>query len=81
MSISSALLTTGAGDPQSGRIVDCGIIEREVLELLHSYDASEKELRDEEKGQGETYIIESTEMMEFYFIWPIPLIFDEFIID
>jgi len=56
----------------SGRIVDCGIIEREVLELLHSNDASEK---------GETHIIESTELMEFYFIWPIPLIFDELIID
>ena len=65
----------------SCRIVDCGIIEREVLELLHSNDASEKERQDEEKGQGETHIIESTEKMEFYFIWPIPLIFDEFTMD
>ena len=80
MSIFSALLTMGAGDRQSGRIVDCGIIEREVLELLHSYDASEKELRDEEKGQGETQIIESTEYVELYVIWPIPLVFDEFTI-
>jgi len=56
----------------SCRIVDCGIIEREVLELLHSNDASEK---------GATHIIESTEKMEFYFIWPIPLIFDEFTMD
>jgi hypothetical protein len=81
MSISSALLTTGAGDPQSGRIVDCGIIEREVLELLHSYNASEKDLLDEEKGQGETLIIESNEYVELYFIWPIPLVFEEFAMD
>jgi hypothetical protein len=81
MNISSALLKSVAGDPQSGRIVDCGIIEREVLELLHSYDASEKELRDEEKSQGETLIIESTEYIELYFIWPIPLVFDEFTTD
>jgi hypothetical protein len=56
----------------SGRIVDCGIIEREVLELLHSNDASEK---------GATHVIESTEQTEFYYIWPIPLIFDEFTVD
>ena len=54
----------------SGRVVDCGIIERELLELLRSNDASEK-----------THIIESAELMELYFIWPIPLIFDELIID
>ena len=54
----------------TGRIVDCGIIEREVLELLHSNDASEK-----------TYIIESMELMQFYFIWPIPLVFDELTVD
>jgi hypothetical protein len=51
-------------------IVDCGIIEREVLELLHSSEAS-----------GKTHIIESAELMELYFIWPIPLIFDEFTMD
>jgi hypothetical protein len=56
----------------SGRIVDCGIIEREVLDLLHSNNASEK---------GATHIIESAEQMEFYFVWPIPLVFDELIID
>ena len=54
----------------TGRIVDCGIIERELLELLRSNDASEK-----------TQIIESTELMQFYFIWPIPLVFDEFTVD
>ena len=54
----------------TGRIVDCGIIEREVLELLHSNDASEK-----------AQIIESAELMQFYFIWPIPLLFDELTVD
>ncbi len=54
----------------TGRIVDCGIIEREVLELLHSNDPSEK-----------TQIIESMELVQFYFIWPIPLVFDEFTVD
>ena len=49
--------------------------------MLHSNDASEKEQWDEEIGQGETLIIESTEYVELYFIWPTPLVFDEFTMD
>jgi hypothetical protein len=54
----------------TGRVVDCRIIEQEILELLHSNETSEK-----------THIIESMEQMELYFIWPIPLVFDEFTVD
>lgn len=81
MSIFPALSAARAGDQQSGRIVDCSIIEREVLELLQRNNVSEKERQDEEKEHGAKHIIESAEKMEFYFIWPIPLIFDEFTMD
>ena len=55
--------------------------EQEGLEHLIGKNTSKSEQSEATKEQEEIYIVESTDNVEMYFFWPIPLVFDEFTVD
>lgn len=81
MSISSALLMPRLSVPSP----DCGGVkenfEQEVMGHLIGDNTSKAGQGEAAKEQTETYIVESTDNVELYFVWPIPLVFDEFTLD
>ncbi|MFX4262808.1 hypothetical protein ACOBQJ_11455 [Pelotomaculum propionicicum] len=81
MSISSVLLMPGlsmpAVDPGDGKKE----IERGVLPSIAMNSAPATEQREEADEQPVPLIVESADNVEFYFFWPIPLVFDEFNLD
>ena len=81
MSISSVLLMPRLSMEAPGRGDNKNIIEQGVLEHLVWNDASNSEQQEAAKEQDKTYIVESTGNVELYFVWPIPLVFDEFTVD
>lgn len=81
MSISSVLLMPRLSMPALDRGDDKKNFEQSVLEQLIWNDASKSEQQEAAEEPGETYIVESTDNVEFYFVWPIPLVFDEFTVD
>ncbi len=76
MSISSVLLPRLSG--LLGCNADNNYFEREVLN--HRLRDKEVEKERQETVQ-ETHIVESADSADLFFIWPVPLIFDEFTVD
>lgn len=81
MSIASVLLMPRLSMPAQCRCDDKKNFEQEVPECPIWNDVSRSEQQEAAKEPGETYIVESTDNVEFYFVWPIPLVFDEFTVD
>lgn len=80
MSISSVLLIPRLSGLQ-GCNADKNNFEREVLNYCLRDKATETERQETKKVQEETHIIESADSADLFFIWPVPLIFDEFTVD
>jgi hypothetical protein len=53
-------------------------LEQDILENTMMAGSPATGQREADDGQAGTYIVESTDNVEFYFVWPIPLVFDEF---
>jgi hypothetical protein len=80
MSISSVLLIPRLSCLQSC-YADKNNFEREILYRCLRGKEAEKERQETKKAQEETHIVESADSADLFFIWPVPLIFDEFTVN